>query len=121
MENAKMIASRRQFITSALASGAAAAALPAAAGAQFLNAPRHGLPGTLKERYAKLDAILKEPVFKREQFKDPVIIESVELLKNRREYLCRARSKDGPEGISVSNAEKMEVLYPVFTRHIAPC
>ena len=48
---------------------------------QFLNAPRHGLPGTLKERYEKLDGILKEPVFKRDLFPDPVIIESVELLQ----------------------------------------
>ena len=52
-----------------------AAMMPGFAAGQFLNAPRHGLPGTLHERYAKLDAILKQPVFKREQFKDPVIIE----------------------------------------------
>ena len=115
-----MKASRREFIASVLSSGAVAAAMPAAAGAQFLNAPRHGLPGTLKERYAKLDAILQEPVFKRELFPDPVIIESVELLKNKKEYLCRVRSKDGHEGISVSNAQQMEVLYPMFTKHIAP-
>src|ERR1035441_3128839 len=93
-----MKASRREFIASVLSSGAVAAAMPAAAGAQFLNAPRHGVPGTLKERYAKLDAILQEPVFKRELFPDPVIIESVELLKNKKEYLCRVRSKDGKIG-----------------------
>ena len=75
-----MNTSRRRFLSTALSSGAMAAALPVAAGAQFLNGPRHGLPGTLKERYAKLDAILKEPIFKRELFPDPVIIESVELL-----------------------------------------
>ena len=115
-----MKTSRREFVASAFAGGAVAAALPAAAGAQFLNAPRHGLPGTLKERYAKLDAILKEPVFKRELFPDPVIIESVELLKNKKQYLCRVRSKDGHEGMSVSNAQQMEVLYPMFVKHIAP-
>ncbi|HSY70373.1 MAG TPA: hypothetical protein VK813_17115, partial [Edaphobacter sp.] len=115
-----MNTTRRHFISNALSSGAVAAALPAAAGAQFLNAPRHGLPGTLKERYAKLDAILKEPVFKRELFPDPVIIESVELLRNKKQYLCRVRSKDGHEGLSVSNAQQMEVLYPMFVKHIAP-
>ncbi len=115
-----MKASRRDFITNVLSSGAIAAAMPAVAGAQFLNAPRHGLPGTLKERYAKLDAILQQPVFRRDLFPDPVIIESVELLKNKKEYLCRVRSKDGHEGISVSNAQQMAVLYPMFTRHIAP-
>src|SRR5271154_7471739 len=116
----RMSTSRRQFIANVLSSGAVAAALPSAASGQFLNAPRHGLPGTLKERYAKLDAILKEPVFKRELFPDPVIIESVELLKNKKQYLCRVRSKDGHEGMSVSNAQQMEVLYPMFVKHIAP-
>src|SRR5271168_3979402 len=115
-----MKTSRREFVASALTGGAVAAALPTAAGAQFLNAPRHGLPGTLKERYAKLDAILKEPVFKRDLFPDPVIIESIELLRNKKQYLCRVRSKDGHEGLSVSNAQQMEVLYPMFVKHIAP-
>jgi len=30
------------------------------------------------------------------------------------------RSKDGHEGLSVSNAQQMEVLYPMFVKHIAP-
>src|SRR3984957_8447684 len=115
-----MKTSRREFVASAFAGGAIAAALPAAAGAQFFTAPRHGLPGTLKDRYAKLDAVLKEPVFKRSLFPDPVIIESIELLLYKKQYLCRIRSKDGHEGISISNAQQMEVLYPMFVKHIAP-
>jgi len=111
--------SRRSFLTSAFAT-AAATNLPRPLHAQFLSAPRHGLPGTLNERYAKLDAILAQPVFKRELFKDPVIIESIELLRNKKEYLCRVRSKDGHEGISVSNSAQMSVLYPIFVKHIAP-
>jgi L-alanine-DL-glutamate epimerase-like enolase superfamily enzyme len=110
---------RRSFLATAL-TGAAAAALTPKAHAQFLNAPRHGLPGTLKDRDATLDAILKQPVFKRELFKDPVIIESIELLHYEKEYLCRIRSKDGHEGISVSNAQQMEVLHPIFVKRIAP-
>jgi L-alanine-DL-glutamate epimerase-like enolase superfamily enzyme len=113
-----MSTTRRNFLASALAGGAAA--LPTLAGGQFLNAPRHGLPGTLSERDAKLDAILKQPVFKRELFADPVIIESVELLLSKKQYICRVRSKDGHEGISVSNAQQMEALYPIFVKRIAP-
>ena len=109
---------RRRFLATALTSGAAAAS-PSALG-QFLNAPRHGLPGTLKERYDKCDAILQQPVFKRDLFKDPVIIQSVELLTRDNQYICRVRSKDGHEGIAVSNAQQMEVLYPIFTKRIAP-
>ncbi len=113
-----MALDRRAFVTAAF-TGAAAAASPAAIG-QFLNAPRRGLPGTLKERYAKLDAILQQPVFKRELFKDPVVIQSIELLTRDKQYICRVRSKDGHEGISVSNSQQMEVLYPIFTKRIAP-
>jgi L-alanine-DL-glutamate epimerase-like enolase superfamily enzyme len=115
-----MHTNRRSFMATALAGGVAAAAIPFGAKAQFLNAPRHGLPGTLQERYAKLDEILTQPVFNRHLFPDPVIIESVELLKNKKEYLCRVRSKDGHEGISVSNADQMASLYPIFVKRIAP-
>jgi L-alanine-DL-glutamate epimerase-like enolase superfamily enzyme len=115
-----MSPNRRDFITSGFAAGLTAGFTPTAAHAQFLNAPRHGLPGTLQERYEKLDTILKQPVFKRELFKDPVIIESVELLYGKKQFICRVRSKDGHEGISVSNSQQMEVLYPIFVRRIAP-
>ncbi|HEY4357167.1 MAG TPA: mandelate racemase/muconate lactonizing enzyme family protein [Acidobacteriaceae bacterium] len=114
-----MQVNRRNLIRS-VAAATAASALPANLSAQFLNAPRHGLPGTLNERYAKLDAILKQPVFKRELFKDPVIIETIELLHYKNSWLCRVRSRDGHEGIAVSNAQQMEVLYPIFTKRIAP-
>jgi len=110
---------RRNFIR-AVAAGAAATTLPSNLTGQFLNAPRHGLPGTVQERYAKLDAILKQPVLKRELFAGPLIIESVELLHLQHQYLCRVRSKDGHEGISVSNAEPMSSLYPIFVKRIAP-
>ena len=110
-----MNTNRRNFLATA-AVGAAATTLPA----QFLNGPRHGLSGTLEERYAKLDTILRQPVLKRGMFADPLIIESVELLHLQHQYLCRVRSKDGHEGISVSNAEQMSSLYPVFVKRIAP-
>ena len=115
-----MNSNRRRFLTTSLAASAATVALPANSWAQFLSAPHHGLPGTLQERYAKLDAILAEPVFKRNLFPDPVIIESVELLTREKQYICRVRSKDGHEGISVSNSQQMEVLYPIFVKRVAP-
>jgi L-alanine-DL-glutamate epimerase-like enolase superfamily enzyme len=115
-----MQTNRRDFVASAFATGLAAATLSPVASAQFLNAPRHGLPGTLQERYARLDAVLKQPVFNRELFRDSVIIESVELLHGKHQYICRVRSRDGHEGISVANAQQMEALYPIFVKRIAP-
>jgi L-alanine-DL-glutamate epimerase-like enolase superfamily enzyme len=44
----------------------------------------------------------------------------VELLRYKKSWLCRVRSKDGHEGISVSNAQQMETFYPVFTQRFAP-
>jgi L-alanine-DL-glutamate epimerase-like enolase superfamily enzyme len=76
-------------------------------------------PG-LKARYAKMDAAAALPVFKRELFNEPAIIESVELLNYKKSWLCRVRIKGGAEGIAVSNAQQMEVLYPIFAKRIAP-
>lgn len=108
---------RRQLLKASLLT-AGAASFPCAA--QFLSAPRHGLPGTLQERYAQLDAILSRPVFRRELFNDPVIIQSVELLHYENSWLARVRSKEGHEGLAVSNAQQMETFYPVFTQRFAP-
>ena len=58
----------------------------------------------LNARYAKLDEILREPVFKRELFASPVIIESLELLRYKDSVLCRVRLRDGAEGISVAHS-----------------
>jgi hypothetical protein len=67
-----------------------------------------------------LDAILGEPIFKQALFPAPVVIESVELLLREKQYICRVRSRDGHEGISVSNSQQMEVLYPMFLKRFAP-
>ncbi len=42
--------------------------------------------------YHLLDEALKKPVLKRELFPDPVIIESIELLRDRKNFICRVRS-----------------------------
>ena len=107
-----MKTNRRHFISTALAGGITAAALPQSS---------YGSPEADSENanYAKLDAVLNEPVFKRELFVDPVIIESVELLRYGRSFLCRVRSKDGAEGISVSHST-MNVLYPIFVNRVQP-
>jgi L-alanine-DL-glutamate epimerase-like enolase superfamily enzyme len=70
-------------------------------------------------RYARLDAILKEPVLKKELFKAPVIIESLELLRFNNSFLCRVRSRDGAEGISVGHSG-MRTLFPIFLSNLQP-
>ena len=114
-----MTNSRRRFLTSALAGGAAAALTPIAGGTGR-TAAVHVKPEEIQARYAKLDAVLRQPVFKRELFQQPAIIDSLELLHYKNSYLCRVRSKDGAEGISISNSEQMASLYPIFVRRMQP-
>ena len=114
-----MKSSRRNFLVSAL-SGGVAATLPPLARAAVRKPASIIRPEELEVRYAKLDAALKQPVFKRELFPAPVIIETLELLHYKGSYLCRVRSKDGAKGISISNAAQMSVLYPIFVKRMQP-
>lgn len=109
---------RRTLLKSGLTATAAATISPYGNATAFQYPSK--LSGTLQERYAKLDAVLKQPVFKRELFPNPVPIESLELLRYKDSFLCRVRSKDGAEGISVGNSAQLEVLYPIFVKHMQP-
>jgi len=112
-----MKTNRRKFISNALSSGLAAATLP-------LSSCRTGTKDNnylsdLKSRYAKLDEIIKQPVLKKELFTTPVVIETLELLRYERNFLCRVRSKDGAEGISVGHSG-LATLFPIFLRNLQP-
>lgn len=104
-----MKTNRRKFIETGVA-GSLAAISP---GLLFQS-------DSLKEKYSKLDEILKKPVLKKDYFTSPVIIESLDLLRLNDTFLCRVRSRDGAEGISVANNDQMESLYPVFVKRLSP-
>ena len=74
---------------------------------------------TVNDRYRKLDGILQSPVLKKQLFKTPVIIQSVELLRLENRYICRVRSKDGAEGIAVAHTG-MSTFFPIFLRNVQP-
>jgi L-alanine-DL-glutamate epimerase-like enolase superfamily enzyme len=107
-----MTTNRRQFIKKSVL-GTAAVPL------MINHIPSETSP-EIEERYQKLDEIASKPVFKQELFSDPVIIASLELLRYEDSFLCRVRSKDGAEGISVSNNDQMKSLYPVFVHRLQP-
>src|SRR5215510_12763876 len=108
-----MKTSRRQFVK---ACGGLSATLPFSA-----LAAESARPGAKSQgpRYAKLDEILRQPVLKRELFKSPVIIEALELLRYKDNFLCRVRSRDGAEGISVGHSG-LNALYPIFHHNLLP-
>jgi len=110
-----MKTNRRQFITRAV-SGGLAATVPLTSCSP--NDP--GIdPDTLKDKYDKLDQILKQPVFRKEGFPSPVIIDTIELLRYGNSFLCRVRSKDGATGMSVGHGS-MRSLYPIFIHQVKP-
>jgi L-alanine-DL-glutamate epimerase-like enolase superfamily enzyme len=100
---------RRQFLETTLAASMVAA-LPVLS-FQSEN---------VKEKYKKLDEIIRKPVLKKGLFPSPVMIESLELLRFNNSFLCRVRSKDGAIGISVANNDQMKSLYPVFVTRLQP-
>ena len=83
--------SRRHFLRGAatLAGGAALAGTPAARGAV--------------ETGEDLRRIMDAPVLNLDAVKSPVTVASLELLRNGRNYLVRARSTDGLEVVTVPN------------------
>jgi L-alanine-DL-glutamate epimerase-like enolase superfamily enzyme len=108
-----MYATRRDVFKGGLASAAS------------LIAPKpskHHTPvaAELAANYAKCDEAAAKPVFRRELFPNPVIIDSIELLHYKNSWLCRVRSKDGAIGLSVSNSQQMQSLYPIFLQRVAP-
>ena len=108
-----MATNRRKFITAGLMGGLAAT-LPLSS----FSAETH-----VKDQhpdYIKLDEAMNKPVLKRELFTSPVIIETLELLRYEKNFICRIRSKDGAEGIAVGNNNQLKSLYPIFVNRIQP-
>lgn len=106
-----MKTNRRNFISTALVGGVAAA-LPLAACAVD-ESKESVLP------YAKLDEAMNRPVLKTSLFSNPVIIETIDLLKYKKNFICRVRSTDGAVGFSFGN-DQLNSLYPIFTDRIKP-
>jgi L-alanine-DL-glutamate epimerase-like enolase superfamily enzyme len=110
-----MKTSRRNFIASAALAGGATSILGLTSCARLVAGEKP------KTDYATLDEAMRRPVLRRELFPDPVIIESLELLRDRNNLLYRVRSKDGPAGLSVGHPFIAKSSYPmvptVLARH----
>jgi L-alanine-DL-glutamate epimerase-like enolase superfamily enzyme len=70
---------------------------------------------------ASMEALEKAaglPTLKPEIIRTPVLIDSIRLLRRRGEYLVHVRSKDGAEGVSVTNGR--DYLHPILQRLVIP-
>jgi L-alanine-DL-glutamate epimerase-like enolase superfamily enzyme len=59
------------------------------------------------------------PIIQKKILTTPIVIDSIELLKYGDNYFVRTRSKDGAEGISVTN-KMVAFLYPIFLQRVIP-
>jgi len=64
-------------------------------------------------------AAFAKPVLKKELFPDPVMIDSIDLIKIGGEFVVRARDPNGAEGYAVTNWGIAQ-FYPIFVSHVAP-
>ena len=98
---------RRNFLKTASAAGMAA-----------VMPHNHGMNMPESIVLNQLDEAAGRPVLNTALFTSPVIIDTLELLRYRNNFLCRVRSRDGAQGISVSNNDQMRSLYPMFTQRL---
>lgn len=104
-----MTCTRRRFLQTTLAAGA------------MLAARRHARAEETKPvSFRDLDEATARPVLDVDTLTSPVKIRSVELLRNGRTFLVRARSADGAEGLAVPNAARLVDCYPIFLNRVAP-
>ncbi len=68
---------------------------------------------------AALDEAAEKPVLVLDGLDEPVVIESIRLLKDEREYYVHVRSKDGAEGLAFTNG-RAQYVYPILNELVIP-
>lgn len=100
---------RRDFMrTGGLAAGLAASLTPAWASP------------TNDARRARIERAFRAPILRRDLWREPLPIASIDLLDAGREFIVRARAKDGTEGLAIGHASVLETTWPILLRRVAP-
>jgi L-alanine-DL-glutamate epimerase-like enolase superfamily enzyme len=68
----------------------------------------------------ELDKAAATPVLKLDKLKAPVIIESIKLLRKDEEYFVHVRSKDGAEGVALTNPPREQYLDKILNQLVVP-
>ena len=69
---------------------------------------------------AKLRAAASAQVLRKELLQGPIQLARIELLRNGRFFLVRARSTDGAVGLAEANGSVLESAWPILVRRVAP-
>ena len=67
----------------------------------------------------KLEKAAGAPVLQLDGADSPLIIESIELLRKGRDSIVRVRSKDGAEGVALTNGRE-QYVYPILNKRVIP-
>lgn len=73
-----------------------------------------------KTTIPQLDGAAAAPVLKTKFFISPVMIATIELLRNEKNLFVRATSTDGATGIAMTNNARMGYLYPILVQRVIP-
>ncbi|MFC1712592.1 mandelate racemase/muconate lactonizing enzyme family protein [Candidatus Poribacteria bacterium] len=67
----------------------------------------------------ELESAASAPILQLGDMDSPIVVESIQLLRKGREYFVHVRSRDGAEGISVTNGH-VQQLYPILNQRVIP-
>lgn len=68
----------------------------------------------------KVNCILDSPVLRLDGLDQPVMVQSLELLKHGKNYLMRSVSREGVEAITVPNPARMAEFWPIVLKRLIP-
>jgi len=103
---------RRRFIKLSAGSGALSAL-------QGCHSIEQREPVNSKVTIEELEKAAETPVLQLGGLDSPLIVESIELLQKGREYFVHVRSKDGAEGVALTNS-RAAYLSPILKRLVIP-
>ena len=106
---------RRRFIELAVGTGALSVLQGCHSAAEKERVGSHRSKVTVE----KLEKAAETPVLQLGGLDSPLIIESIELLRKGGEHFVHVRSKDGAEGIALTN-ERAQYLYPILNKLVIP-
>jgi L-alanine-DL-glutamate epimerase-like enolase superfamily enzyme len=102
----KHSSSRREFMRlAALAAGFGTAA---------------GDAGAASDHVQAIERAAAAAVLRRELWRDPILIASVELPKGAGAFLVGFRSRAGAEGLAAAHPDVLEAAWPILTKRVAP-
>ncbi len=68
----------------------------------------------------ELDLAAATPVLRLDGLRSPVVIDSIRLLKKDHDYLVHVRSRDGAEGVSITNPPRAQYLDHILQQLVIP-